>query len=40
MIEFENTEKAQQWWNSEEYKEPKDIRQRASISHSILIQGV
>ncbi len=39
VIEFESAEQAKTWWNSEEYKIPKEIRNKASISHTIVVQG-
>ncbi|HEX2172161.1 MAG TPA: DUF1330 domain-containing protein [Dehalococcoidia bacterium] len=39
VLEFESVERAKQWWSSEEYRVPKEIRQRASISNLIIVEG-
>ena len=40
VLEFENVEQARAWWNSEEYREPKALRQSASTGSMILVAGV
>ena len=40
VLEFESLERAKQWWASEEYREPKALRQSASISRMIVVEGV
>jgi uncharacterized protein (DUF1330 family) len=40
MIEFPSVEDARRWHDAPEYQEPKQLRQRASISHVILVNGL
>ena len=40
VLEFANAEQARAWWSSEEYREPKAIRQRAARTSMILVEGV
>jgi uncharacterized protein (DUF1330 family) len=40
ILEFPSIERAKEWWNSAEYREPKSIRQAASVSETILVEGV
>jgi uncharacterized protein (DUF1330 family) len=40
IIAFETAEQAKKWWDSEEYRAPKAIRNKASVSRSLLVQGV
>lgn len=40
ILEFETLERARQWWASEEYRAPKALRQAASVTDMILVQGV
>ena len=40
VLEFESVERAKEWWASEEYAEPKAMRQRASNSRMIVVAGV
>ena len=40
ILEFPTYERAKAWWDSAEYETPKAIRQSASISHTILADGV
>jgi uncharacterized protein (DUF1330 family) len=39
VLEFANAERARAWWASEEYREPKAIRQRAARTSMILVEG-
>lgn len=39
VLEFANAERARSWWSSEEYREPKAIRQRAARTSMILVEG-
>ena len=39
VLEFDSYENAKAWWGSEEYRAPKAIRQSASISDMVLVQG-
>jgi uncharacterized protein (DUF1330 family) len=40
VLEFPSLERANAWWASAEYREPKAIRQLASTSDSIIVEGV
>ena len=40
VLEFPNAERAKQWWNSPEYADAKLIRQGASTTRMILVDGV
>jgi uncharacterized protein (DUF1330 family) len=39
VLEFENRQKAKDWYHSEDYREPKSIRHAASVGHMILVEG-
>jgi len=40
VLEFPTFERAKEWWASEDYRAPKALRQSASISRLIVVQGV
>jgi uncharacterized protein (DUF1330 family) len=40
LVEFPDAAAARAWWNSEAYAEPKAIRQSASHTEMILVEGV
>lgn len=40
VLEFPNAEKARAWWSSDGYAPAKTIRQSASITQMILVEGV
>jgi len=40
VLEFESAERAKQWWSSQEYSIPKQIRQRTSVTNMIVVEGV
>jgi uncharacterized protein (DUF1330 family) len=40
VLEFPTFERAREWWESEEYHDPKTLRQSASITDMILVEGV
>jgi len=40
IAEFPNMERAQQWWDSPEYAEPKALRQATADSELVIVQGV
>jgi uncharacterized protein (DUF1330 family) len=40
VIEFPSMARARQWYDSEEYREPRAIRQRCSRGHAVLVEGV
>ena len=39
IIEFENADRAKQWWASEEYREAKLLRQRTARTDLIVVEG-
>jgi uncharacterized protein (DUF1330 family) len=40
VLEFDSVERAKQWWASEEYRLPKQLRQNASRANMIVVEGV
>jgi uncharacterized protein (DUF1330 family) len=40
VLEFDSVERAKAWWASEEYREPKALRQSASTTRMIVVEGV
>ena len=40
ILEFENPERAKEWWNSSEYSEAKKLRQATAESRMILVEGI
>ena len=40
LVEFPSIERAQAWWNSDAYREPKAMRQRAGRTRAIIIEGL
>ena len=40
MLEFDSVERAKEWWSSELYREPKQLRQSASTANMIVVEGV
>jgi uncharacterized protein (DUF1330 family) len=40
ILEFPSMDRAKQWWASEEYREPKAMRQRAGRTRMIVVEGV
>ncbi|MBX7126295.1 MAG: DUF1330 domain-containing protein [Cyclobacteriaceae bacterium] len=40
ILEFESVEKAKAWWNSEIYAPAKAIRQQASYTNMLIVEGV
>jgi uncharacterized protein (DUF1330 family) len=39
VVRFESMARAREWWNSEEYAGPKEIRRSASTGRMILVEG-
>jgi uncharacterized protein (DUF1330 family) len=39
VLEFDSAEQAKRWYDSEEYRGPKAIRQEASEGRMILVEG-
>jgi uncharacterized protein (DUF1330 family) len=40
IVEFPTVAAAKAWWSSEEYAEPKEMRQRAGTTRMIVVEGV
>jgi len=40
VLEFPSADDARAWWSSEEYAEPKALRQRSAVTQMILAEGV
>ena len=40
VLEFPSVAQARAWWDSEEYREPKKLRQKSAITRMILVEGV
>jgi uncharacterized protein (DUF1330 family) len=39
IAEFDSAERAREWWTSAEYREPKALRQKSSVTNMILVEG-
>jgi uncharacterized protein (DUF1330 family) len=39
VLQFESVAKAREWWESQEYAAPKLLRQSASITRMIVVEG-
>ena len=40
VLEFDSMERAKAWWSSEEYREPKKLRQSAAVTNMVVVEGV
>jgi len=40
VLEFESAERAKEWLNCEEYREPRKMRHRTAGTNMILVEGV
>ena len=40
VLEFESVEQAKRWWDSDEYREARDLRQATADTKMIVVQGV
>ena len=40
VLEFETVEMAKRWWGSDEYREPKALRQATATTNMIVVDGV
>ena len=40
VLEFDSAERARAWWDSEEYREARSLRQRVADTNMILVEGV
>ena len=39
MIRFDSVEQAKRWWNSDEYREARNLRQATSDTNMIVVEG-
>ena len=39
VIEFESVDQAKRWWDSDEYREARDLRQATSNTNMIVVEG-
>lgn len=39
VLEFPSSERAKDWWNSEQYSKAKAIRQHAAITKMLVVEG-
>ncbi len=39
VLEFESAQRAREWLNCEEYREPRKMRQRTAKTNMILVEG-
>ena len=40
VLQFDSTERAKEWLNCEEYREPRKMRHRTAKTNMILVEGV
>ena len=40
VLQFEDSETAKKWINSEEYKEARSMRHKTAISKAIVVEGI
>ena len=40
VLEFPSVAQARAWWDCEEYREPKKLRQKSAVTQMILVEGV
>lgn len=40
VLEFPTRDAARRWYDSEDYRGPKALRQRTAVTHVILVEGV
>ena len=40
VVEFPSVEQARRWWNSSEYAEAKALRQAATNTRMVVVEGV
>ena len=40
VLEFESAQRAKDWLNSEEYREPRKMRHRTARTNMILVEGM
>ena len=39
MLQFDSVEQAKRWWDSEEYREARDLRQATADTKMIVVEG-
>ncbi len=39
VLEFENVERAKEWWASKEYSAAKRVRQKTAVTKMIVVEG-
>ena len=39
LLEFPNVQLAQEWWDSEQYAQAKEIRQKSAFTKMIIVEG-
>ncbi len=39
MLQFDSVEQAKRWWDSEEYREARNLRQATSDTKMIVVEG-
>lgn len=39
ILEFDSVEQAKRWWDSDEYREARDLRQEAADTRMIVVEG-
>jgi uncharacterized protein (DUF1330 family) len=40
ILQFESSEQAKKWWDSDEYREARVMRQKTTNSQMVVIEGV
>jgi len=40
VLQFESAQRAKDWLNSEQYREPRKMRHRTARTNMILVEGV
>lgn len=40
VIEFDSVEQAKRWWDSDEYREARNLRQATADTQMIVVEGV
>jgi uncharacterized protein (DUF1330 family) len=40
ILEFPSYERAQEWWDSTDYRDPKQLRQATARSETLIVDGV
>ena len=40
VIEFDSVEQAKRWWDSDEYRQARDLRQETADTKMIVVEGI